>query len=141
MKPSLDDLKALPPRLANIDEPACIGCTKCIKACPFDAILGTQQAMHVILPNDCTGCGLCVEPCPVDCITLLPLPAHAFVPERTNAQYERKQLRLQREQQAKASIYHQKRALLSKSDAKHHEKEAKKTYILDALQRVKQKRS
>lgn len=58
--------------LARIDEPRCIGCTKCIQACPTDAILGAAKQMHVIIPDLCTGCGLCLPPCPVDCIELVP---------------------------------------------------------------------
>lgn len=58
--------------LAVIDEEACIGCTKCIPACPVDAIIGTAKHMHSIVPKLCTGCELCLPPCPVDCITLVP---------------------------------------------------------------------
>lgn len=58
--------------LAVIDEDACIGCTKCIPACPVDAIIGTAKHMHAIVPDLCTGCELCLPPCPVDCITLIP---------------------------------------------------------------------
>lgn len=61
------------PRLvAVIDEAHCIGCTLCIRACPFDAILGAPKQMHTVLTELCTGCDLCVAPCPVDCIALLP---------------------------------------------------------------------
>jgi electron transport complex protein RnfB len=61
-----------PPRVAIIDERLCIGCVKCIHACPVDAILGAAKHMHTVMPKVCTGCGLCVAPCPVDCITLVP---------------------------------------------------------------------
>ncbi len=57
--------------VAYIDESLCIGCVKCVRACPVDAILGAAGQMHTIIPNACTGCGLCLEPCPVDCITLI----------------------------------------------------------------------
>lgn len=60
-------------QVAFIREEDCIGCTKCIQACPVDAILGAQKKMHTIIESECTGCDLCVEPCPVDCIDLLPV--------------------------------------------------------------------
>ncbi len=63
-----------PRRLAVIDEAWCIGCTLCIKACPVDAIIGANKAMHVVATDRCTGCELCVAPCPVDCIRMEPLP-------------------------------------------------------------------
>ncbi len=61
-----------PPRVAVIVEADCIGCTKCIQACPVDAIVGAAKHMHVVIEPLCTGCELCVPACPVDCIELLP---------------------------------------------------------------------
>lgn len=60
-------------RVAYIREAECIGCTKCLQACPVDAILGAPRLMHTVIVNECTGCDLCVEPCPVDCIEMRPL--------------------------------------------------------------------
>lgn len=57
---------------AIIREDECIGCTKCISACPVDAIIGSGKLMHSILTDLCTGCELCIPPCPVDCIDLMP---------------------------------------------------------------------
>lgn len=63
---------------AIIREDECIGCTKCISACPVDAIIGSGKLMHTVLTDLCTGCELCIPPCPVDCIDLVedlqPLP-------------------------------------------------------------------
>ena len=56
---------------AIIREDECIGCTKCISACPVDAIIGSGKLMHSILSDLCTGCELCIPPCPVDCIDLV----------------------------------------------------------------------
>jgi electron transport complex protein RnfB len=65
--------------LALIDEAICIGCTKCIQACPVDAILGAPKRMHTVIAELCTGCELCLPPCPVDCIDLVPVPSHAVI--------------------------------------------------------------
>ncbi len=59
--------------VAYIREDECIGCTKCLQACPVDAILGAAKQMHTVIVDECTGCDLCVEPCPVDCIDMLPV--------------------------------------------------------------------
>ena len=56
--------------VAVIDENWCIGCTLCIKACPTDAIVGSNKFMHTVIEPYCTGCELCVPACPVDCIAL-----------------------------------------------------------------------
>jgi electron transport complex protein RnfB len=72
--PSLDnqygfstDIKTV----ALIREDECIGCTKCIQACPVDAILGAAKQMHTVIEKECTGCDLCIDPCPVDCIDMV----------------------------------------------------------------------
>ena len=58
--------------VAVVDEARCIGCVRCIEACPVDAIVGAQGFMHTVVEDWCVGCGLCVAPCPVDCIEMLP---------------------------------------------------------------------
>lgn len=71
--PSLDEEhgeEADAKTVAFIREDECIGCTKCIQACPVDAILGAAKQMHTVIESECTGCDLCVEPCPVDCIEM-----------------------------------------------------------------------
>ncbi|MBT9511191.1 MAG: electron transport complex subunit RsxB [Acidovorax sp.] len=59
-----------PRTVAFIDEAWCIGCTLCIKACPTDAIVGSNKRMHTVIEPCCTGCELCIPVCPVDCIQL-----------------------------------------------------------------------
>jgi Na+-translocating ferredoxin:NAD+ oxidoreductase subunit B len=62
-----------PKQVAFIVEEDCIGCVKCIAACPVDAILGAAKLMHTVIASECTGCELCVAPCPVDCIVMKPI--------------------------------------------------------------------
>lgn len=81
----------------TINNDHCIGCTKCIPACPVDAIIGGPKAMHHIIADLCTGCDLCLPACPVDCISaedIDELPAPAIL----KAQYEQHQKRLLNEQ-------------------------------------------
>ncbi|MEK1907373.1 MAG: RnfABCDGE type electron transport complex subunit B [Pseudomonas sp.] len=78
------ELPAVPAQIALIREAECIGCTKCIQACPVDAIVGAAKLMHTVITDECTGCELCVAPCPVDCIDIIALPA-----EQADAQRQR----------------------------------------------------
>ncbi|HGG59390.1 MAG TPA: electron transport complex subunit RsxB [Gammaproteobacteria bacterium] len=61
------------PEVARVIEDYCIGCTKCLQACPVDAIIGAAKQMHVVIAEECTGCELCVPVCPVDCIVMEPV--------------------------------------------------------------------
>ncbi len=68
----LRDMPDEEPQVALVDGGRCVGCYKCIEACPVDAVIGAHGLMHTVLRELCTGCGLCVDPCPVDCIALVP---------------------------------------------------------------------
>ncbi|MDX3907258.1 MAG: electron transport complex subunit RsxB [Pigmentiphaga sp.] len=102
---ALDETRGrhLPLHVARIDEEHCIGCTLCIQACPVDAIVGANKAMHTVLPGLCTGCELCVAPCPVDCISMAPVaPTRPWTSDDAGAarvRYRRRQARLARESQ------------------------------------------
>ena len=76
---------------AVIREDDCIGCTKCIPACPVDAIVGTGKHMHTIFTDLCTGCELCIAPCPVDCIDLVTVERTLSTAERTLEQEDLRQ--------------------------------------------------
>lgn len=105
----------VPPQIAFIREAECIGCTKCIQACPVDAIVGAAKQMHTVITDECTGCELCVAPCPVDCIDILPLAEPAAGAQRQradqfrerfefrNARLARDEARRQAEREARAA--------------------------------------
>ena len=93
---------AMPPSVAVIDEATCIGCTKCIQACPVDAIVGAAQRMHTVIASWCTGCELCIPPCPVDCIALAPVEALPD-PDRSRARHELRRMRLERDERERAA--------------------------------------
>ena len=76
---------------AVIRENDCIGCTKCIPACPVDAIVGTGKHMHTIFTDLCTGCELCIAPCPVDCIDLVTIERELSISEREAEQEDLRQ--------------------------------------------------
>ncbi|MTD18825.1 electron transport complex subunit RsxB [Pseudomonas sp. CCM 7891] len=107
-----------PAQIAFIREAECIGCTKCIQACPVDAIVGAAKLMHTVIIDECTGCDLCVAPCPVDCIEMHPLTnvlpivgglaandgqrqARSLKRDRARHRFEQRNARLQREKEQK----------------------------------------
>ena len=104
-----------PTLLAHIREIECIGCTKCIQACPVDALVGSAKQLHTVIQSECTGCGLCVAPCPVDCIEMIkhPDPFHsvAHAEKRTQSRQTRlardKKEKIERTQKALAIAHKQ----------------------------------
>src|SRR5574337_153720 len=102
-----------PLRRAVIDEAWCIGCTRCIEACPVDCIVGANKRMHTVIEPLCTGCERCVAACPVDCIALV-----AVDPARTgwaawsaDAAMQARE-RYQARQQRAARVQHEQRSRL-----------------------------
>ena len=85
--------------VALIDEARCIGCARCLDACPVDAIVGASGLMHTVIAPLCIGCDLCLPPCPVDCIAMVPAPApwsaaHAAAAKARAAARKRRLVRL-----------------------------------------------
>jgi electron transport complex protein RnfB len=123
-----------PRALARIVEADCIGCTKCIQACPVDAIVGAAKLMHTVIADDCTGCELCVPACPVDCIVLLPKPeaqldtAHA---DAARAHFQRHEARLER-----LRVEHETELAARKAAV---DTNAQRNPVLEALARAKAK--
>lgn len=55
-------------KLFKIDSSKCVGCTKCARNCPVDAIKGAKKEAHVIDLEKCIKCGTCVDGCKFDAI-------------------------------------------------------------------------
>jgi electron transport complex protein RnfB len=90
-----------PPQVAFIAEQDCIGCTKCLAACPVDAIVGAAKQMHTVIADHCTGCQLCLPPCPVDCISLRPAQHTASMRQRAQQARQHFQARQGRQEATK----------------------------------------
>lgn len=119
--------KAKPKMLAIIREAECIGCTKCIQACPVDAILGAGKSMHTVIADECTGCELCVAPCPVDCIDMVLAEDHSDKAAHYRNRYLAREKRLQTNQEISPPL--------------ETKLEDKKAFIQAALLRAKTKQS
>lgn len=124
------------PRIAVIDEAICIGCTKCIQACPVDAIIGAAKVMHTVITNECTGCELCVAPCPVDCIDIQSVPTPTYQKTKARARFDARQQRLMTLAKAKQNRFTQ--ANSTKQAVPLDDQQAKRDYIQQALQRKRQ---
>jgi electron transport complex protein RnfB len=107
----------LPHRIAVIDEAACIGCAKCLAACPTDAILGASKLMHTVIAELCTGCDLCIPPCPVDCISMAKDPNYpaSLHPPIARARFQFHNVRLARDRRERdEALAARERAVLGK---------------------------
>ena len=70
----LSKIKDKEPMIAKVHDELCIGCTKCFKRCPTDAIVGGPKQIHAVINDACTGCEKCYEVCPTECIEMRPIP-------------------------------------------------------------------
>ena len=141
--------------LAFIDENWCIGCTLCIKACPTDAILGSNKLMHTVIEAYCTGCELCLPVCPVDCIELENVTGtatgwEAWSPQQADLardRYEFHSFKAKREEIENAKRLEGK-ALMKLADLSHHSQhtdpavlDKKRAVIEAALARARAKQA
>lgn len=127
-----------PKLLAVIREAECIGCTKCIQACPVDAILGSGKQMHTIIAMECTGCELCVAPCPVDCIDMITIDTKSLEQEKEKANIARNRYRARQKRLTQDST-----DLTVSPQLIHTAKSSmtdKKTYIQEAILRAQAKK-
>lgn len=70
----MSGVKGSVPMVAEVKEEICIGCTRCFKVCPTDAIMGAAQQIHVVFRDACTACGKCEAVCPTESIKLQAIP-------------------------------------------------------------------
>jgi len=97
--------------VALVDEARCIGCARCLIACPVDAIAGAEGWMHAVITAYCTGCELCIAPCPVDCLSMVPAPSgHSWTSADARAAKLRHGARRNRELEAAARLHAPDRA-------------------------------
>jgi electron transport complex protein RnfB len=136
-----------PKALAYIREAECIGCTKCIQACPVDAIVGAAKHMHTVIADECTGCDLCVAPCPVDCIEMRPLqsvPAPSVQlhqAQLAKTRFAAHQIRVQREAEQKAARLAWRLAQAKEKIGDPARKKDKQEIIREAIARAKAKKN
>ncbi len=130
------ETKAKPPLLAVIREEECIGCTKCIQACPVDAIVGAAKLMHTVITRDCTGCELCLAPCPVDCIDMVAVQTP--LDRQKQADHARKRFQSREKRLHAENIQHQlaQPSLVASTNTLD-----KKSFIEAALLRARSKKS
>ena len=118
---AIDADAALVPTVAVIDETRCIGCYKCVLACPVDAIVGAPKFLHVVLTDACSGCDLCLPPCPVDCITMVARPADLPTPieqaPRWRERFDARRARLARDKEQRDEARRRRRAATVREQA------------------------
>lgn len=144
-----------PRAVVYIDEAWCIGCTLCIKACPVDAIMGSNKLMHTVIEAHCTGCELCLPVCPVDCILLENVSGSAVgwaawsqsAADNARLRYAFNRFKGKREERENDARLEAK-AVMKLSDLEHHSQhkdpavlEKKRAVIEAALARARAKRS
>jgi Na+-translocating ferredoxin:NAD+ oxidoreductase subunit B len=100
--------------VALIDEARCIGCARCIDACPVDAIVGARGFMHTVAAELCIGCDLCLPPCPVDCIDLVPPPGPWSAADAKGAKRRARHRKESRARERPRSLSTNRRAVIAR---------------------------
>jgi Na+-translocating ferredoxin:NAD+ oxidoreductase subunit B len=123
--------------VVSVRESECIGCTKCIQACPVDAIVGAPKKMHTVITDACNGCELCIPPCPVDCIDIESVPPRLIDEElslvaQSRQRFEARKQRIELQQQRERNQH-----LLAKKSAGEKTAAARRKAIEEIMQRKK----
>jgi len=68
------DMLESDPAIAQVNNNACVGCLKCVKTCPFGAIVEDKlrdgRTVAKVIETVCAGCGVCTSTCPCGAIQL-----------------------------------------------------------------------
>ncbi|HRT26735.1 MAG TPA: CoB--CoM heterodisulfide reductase iron-sulfur subunit A family protein [Syntrophales bacterium] len=68
------DMLESDPAIAQVNQNTCVGCLKCLKTCPFQAIvediLRSGKKVAKVIETVCAGCGVCTSTCPCGAIQL-----------------------------------------------------------------------
>ncbi|MBU1144543.1 MAG: 4Fe-4S binding protein [Firmicutes bacterium] len=76
--------------ICEINEENCIGCSKCVKVCPMDAIslvstnIDGKKKIAVVDKEMCIGCGVCDSSCAFDALELIHRESRVFTPVNLN---------------------------------------------------------
>lgn len=72
--------------ISNINKEKCIGCSKCVNACPLDTLrMGEDKKAFVAYPEDCMTCYLCEMNCPSGAVYVHPFKE--LLPRSLNNSY------------------------------------------------------